>query len=196
MPITQMNRSFFSKVIMLLGLAISLGGLAAAQDTSANSTQSSSAEKKTPSRKPKKTWTDDDVTALRSPADNYKDAQQAQKAAAAANTTAAAQPAAASEQPHGRPPALSNPKTVDSADKMIAWEDSDLAAQQDFLDRLNTQLESASLDEREALQKKIADRERIIAETRKERDVLVSQKKDLEKKAAGTAASPAAPPHE
>jgi flagellum-specific peptidoglycan hydrolase FlgJ len=188
-----MKQSGLRKVSLLLGVTLVLCGLAAAQDNSSNSTESKSTEKKNPRAKPKKTWTDDDVTALRSPADAYSDQErgQAEKSAPAANTPAAAQSLAASKEPRlDKPPLLSNPKTVESADKMIAWEERDIAAQEEFVARLKTQLETTPFDEQDALQKKIADREKIVADTRKERDGLAAQKKELVKKAAGAAVQP------
>jgi hypothetical protein len=166
---------------------------AAAQDSASNATQSSSTKKKSPPAKPKKTWTNDDVSALRSPADAYTEDKQAetQKAGQTAADSESAQASASShESPHGAPPALSNPKTADSADKMIAWEERDIAAQEESVDRLKTQLESASPEDRDHLQKLIVQREKVLADTKAERDTLVLQKKDLEKKSAGSAQPP------
>ena len=91
---------------------------------------------------------------------------------------------------------LSDPKTVESADKMIAWEERDIAAQEEFVIRLKTQLESAPLEDRDHLQKLIIERQKIIADTRSERDGLVAQKKALAKKsaAASDGANAAQPP--
>src|SRR5439155_18140171 len=85
--------------------------------------------------------------------------------------------------PRDKHPLLSDPKTVESADKMIAWEDRDIAAQEEFVARLKTQLETAAFENRDHLQKLIIERQQIIADTRKERDGLVAQRKGLEKKA-------------
>ena len=180
-----MKQSYLSRLALLLGIALASCGFAMAQDNSANKTQSM--EKKNPSAKPKKTWTDDDVSALHSPADSYKDQKQAQvqNAGDAARNPAQAQDTPASkEPPRDKPPLLSDPKTVESADKMIAWEDRDIAAQEEFVARLKTQLETAAFENRDHLQKLIIERQQIIADTRKERDGLVAQRKGLEKKAA------------
>jgi hypothetical protein len=196
-----MRRNELTAFLSTLGLSLAFSGLLAAQDPPSNSAQSTSKEKKDSPAKPKKTWTEDDVSALRSPADSYTDQKveaqkaEAQKAPRTASSPEGPAPAANSPAPAGKSPALSNPKTVDSADKMIAWEERDIAAQEEHLDRLKIQLESASLDDRDRLQKLINEREKIIAETRKERDALVKQKSDLEKKGnASAAASPAEPP--
>ena len=179
---------FSTRLTLLLGTALVLCGLARAQDNSSPSTQSNSADKKTPNAKPKKIWTDDDVSTLHSPADSYKDQNQAQVGEVAKNVSSAQSTAVSKEPSDNKPPLLSDPKTVESADKMIAWEDRDIAAQEEFVARLKTQLESAEPENRDHLQNLITERQKIIADTRKERDGLVAQKKSLEKKAAGTAA--------
>jgi hypothetical protein len=184
-----------SRLTLLLAIAIALCGSARAQDNSSPSAQSNSADKKTPNAKPKKIWTDDDVSTLHSPADSYKDQNQVQ-VGEAAKEASSAQSTAVSKEPRDKPPLLSDPKSVDSADKMIAWEDRDIAAQEEFVARLKTQLESAEPENRDHLQTLITERQKIIADTRKERDHLVAQKKSLEKKAVGTPAgeSAAQPP--
>jgi len=194
---TLMKQSYLSRLALLLGIALVSCGFAVAQDNSANKTQST--EKKNPSAKAKKTWTDDDVSALHSPADSYKDQRQTQVQSAgdAARNSAEAQDTPASkEPPRDKPPLLSDPKTVESADKMIAWEERDIAAQEEFVARLKTQLESAPLEDRDHLQKLIIERQKIIADTRSERDGLVAQKKALAKKsaAASDSANAAQPP--
>jgi len=180
-----MKHLHLTRVTLLLGMIPGLCGLAAAQDNSSTPTQSNPANKKSPPAKPKKTWTDDDVSALHSPADSYKDQKKAQNAGDAAENPGASQETAASkEPPRDKPPRLSDPKTVESADKMIAWEERDIAAQEEFVVRLKTQLETAPSEDRDHLQKVIIERQKIIADTRAERDGLVAQKKALEKKAA------------
>jgi len=194
---TLMKQSYLSRLALLLGIALASCGFAVAQDNSANKTQST--EKKNPSAKAKKTWTDDDVSALHSPADSYKDQRQTQVQSAgdaARNSAEAQDTPATKEPPRNKPPLLSDPKTVESADKMIAWEDRDIAAQEEFVIRLKTQLESAPLEDRDHLQKLIIEHQKIIADTRSERDGLVAQKKVLAKKsaAASDSANAAQPP--
>jgi len=146
-----------------------------------------------------KVWSDDDLTSLRSPADIYAEEKQAQaaQAAAAAKQTAAAKQAVATKptQPHDvAPPALSNPKTTEDADKMIAWENRDIAAQQQFAQELQKQLDAAPPDQQEHLQKALQERMKIIADTQRERDGIVAQEKQLEKKPAAGSNAPATPP--
>jgi hypothetical protein len=177
-----MKLSHLSGFALLLGMHLALGGLAAAQDNSSAPAPPNSEKKAPPAKPKKKTWTDDDMRALHSPADSSADQKQApgQKPAdaAVANTSSAQEP------PRDKPPLLSDPKTVESADKMIAWEDRDIAAQEEFVARLKTQLETAAPEDRDHLQQLIAERQQIIVDTRRERDGLAAQKKALQKKAA------------
>jgi hypothetical protein len=182
-----MKKSHFSGFVLLLGMQLASGALATAQDNASASTQSNSANKKASSAKAKKTWTEDDVAALHSPADSYRDQQQAQVQGAgdvAKNPASAQETSALNEPPRDKPPLLSDPKTVESADKMIAWEDRDIAAQEEFVARLKTQLETAAPEARDHLENLIVERQKIILDTRKERDGLIAQKRTLEKKHA------------
>lgn len=137
-------------------------------------------------KKPHKVWTEDNVTSLRTPADNYLDEKNA--AAEAAAMAAAKQEKTPKPQgPSSAPPALSNPKSTADADKMIAWEERDIAAQQENVDRLRTQLQEAPPEDRGRLQKVLVEKMQIVEQVKKERDDLLKQKKSLEKKAAAGA---------
>jgi hypothetical protein len=68
---------------------------------------------------------------------------------------------------------------------MIAWEQRDIDSQQEFVDRLQTQLEQAPPDQKEHLQKSLAEHQQSLADTRQEQAALIAQKKLLQKKAAG-----------
>jgi len=193
-----MTQLHLSKATVLLAMTLVMAGFATAQDNSPASTQANSANKKAPSAKPKKTWTDDDISALHPP-DSRAEQKQSQTQNAgdeSKNPPSTQNTSGSKEPPRDKPPLLSDPKTVESADKMIAWEERDIAAQEEFVARLKTQLESAPVENREHLQKLIIERQQIIADTRKERDGLVAQRKGLEKKVAGTPAgeSAAQPP--
>ena len=85
--------------------------------------QSNSQKKKSPAKqskpgpKPHKVWTNDEVGSLRSPADAYLDTKYRRTDETA---TAQQQPTGVKPAHHVGSPALSNPKTLDDADKMIA----------------------------------------------------------------------------
>jgi hypothetical protein len=136
-----------------------------------------------------KVWTDDEVSTLRTPADDYVEQKQAAEAATAAAAAEMAKSKPKTEKAVAGPPRLSNPKSPEDADDMIAWENRDVDAQTEYVDKLRTQLEQASPEEREQLEKKLTQRMQIVEDIKKERDGLVAQKKELEKK-AGPGAKP------
>src|SRR6476620_2357925 len=153
-----MKKSQLSGFVLLLGIELASGGLATAQDNASAATQSNSANKKASNAKPKKTWTEDDVAALHSPADSYQKQAQVQSAGDVAKNPASAQETSAlNEPPRDKPPLLSDPKTVESADNMVAWEDRDIAAQEEFVARLKTQLETAAPEDRDHLENLIVE---------------------------------------
>ena len=155
-----------------------------AQD-SQNTTSPQAAAKDSSASKKHKVWTDDEVSTLRTPEDNYVEQKQAAEAAAAAAASAAAAQAKSkpkSEKPVGGPAALSNPKSADDADRMIAWENRDFDAQQELIDKLRTQLQQANPEDRDTLEKNLAKQIGTLEQIRKERDALAAQKMELEKK--------------
>jgi len=190
-----MKKQFYlSAAFVTLALAAS-GSPLRAQDSSqmAYAPEASAGAPKAAPKKPHKVWTDDDVTLVRTDADKFLDQKEAAAKAAAATTTAVAKQEKSSKpQEHvGAPPVLSNPKSVDDADRMVAWEDRDLAAQQEFVDKLRTQLQQASPEDRDRIQKQLDERLKIVEEVKKERDSLLTQKTTIEKKAAANASTDA-----
>ncbi len=159
-------------------------GLSLAACAQAGPQEPAQPAQKKPPAKARKVWSNDDLTSLRSPADVYLRKKEAQDEAAAKQAAASQQPAAAKPVSPSRAPLLSNPKTVEDADRMIAWEKRDIDAQQEFVDRLRKQLEEAPPEDKERLQKLIQERIQVVADTRKEMEGLVAQKKGLEKKPA------------
>lgn len=166
----------------LLVLSFGLSGMATlAQDATPRPTMV--AEKTTEPKskaapvKPHKVWTEDDVSIFRTPA-----AQNAPEktADATAPATTAAQPT----PPNGVKPAanaLSNPKSVEQANDMIAWETRDVDAQVDYLHQIQDQLQTASGAERDHLLAEKARMEGVLAQTQQELKLLKSQKTELEK---------------
>ena len=179
------------KIFLTFGSAAILfaatGGSSLAQDSqTAKSSQAVGKDTSAP-KKTHKVWTDDEVSTLRTPEDNYIEQKQAAEAAAAAAAAAAAQQAKStpkSEKHVGAAPALSNPKSPEDADRMIAWENRDVDAQQELIDKVRTQVEQATPETREALEKDLAKHIKMLEDTKKERDALVTQKKELTKKAS------------
>jgi hypothetical protein len=171
------------------------GSMLCAQDSSQVAYSSETADKAAPAaaKKPHKVWTEDDVASVRTPADTYVDQQQA--AADTAATAAAQQEKAAQTEKHkGTPFALTNPKSLAEADKMIAWEENDLNAQQEYVEKVRKQVAEAGPEDRDRLEKYLAKRIAIVEEIKLERANLQKQKKELEKKAAAGANAPADTP--
>lgn len=163
-----------------------------AQD-SQNATSPQGTSKDSSAPKKHKVWTDDEVSTLRTPEDNYVEQKQAAEAATAAASAAAAQQAKSQpkqEKHVGGPSALSNPKSADDADRMIAWENRDFDAQQELIDKLRTQLQQASQEDRDLLEKNLSKQIGTLEQIKKERDALAAQKKELEKKAAAPESKP------
>jgi hypothetical protein len=140
-----------------------------------------------------KVWTDDDMGSVKTAADRYQDQKQAlADLQAAANAAAAAQAeqrkTTTPDKKVGGPVALSNAKSAEDADRMIAWEQRDIDAQTEFVDKVRAELSQASTqEERERLQKKLAERQQILERVKQEHTALVAQKKELLKKAAAGA---------
>ena len=162
------------------------GGSSLAQDSqTVKSSQAAGKDTSSP-KKAHKVWTDDEVSTLRTPEDNYIEQKQAAEAATAAAAAAAAQQERSKPKPEkhvGAPPALSNPKSPEDADRMIAWENRDVDAQEELIDKLRTQIEQAGPENREALEKDLTKHIKMLEDTKKERDALAVQKKELIKKA-------------
>jgi hypothetical protein len=165
-----------------------------AQDSSqvAYSSDANSAKAaKAAAAKPHKVWTEDDLGTVRTVADKYKDqkAADAQGEAGAANQPKANKPA---PQTVGGRSLLSNPKSPEDADRMIAWEDRDLAAQLEFADKLRAQLHDAAPQDRDHLKEQLAERMKIIEEIKQEKTNLVQQKTAFAKKPAPAPSSDSA----
>lgn len=180
------SKNAWAGAIILALCPLGASGQQASQSsTTATNPQTTqkSPEKPKPAAKSTKVWTEDDISSVRTPADDYMDVVRAQtsEAAAAANQP---KPAAATAPKPDQPPLLSNPKSVDSADKMIAWEQRDIDSQQEYLQKLQSQLATAPDDQKAHIQAWIDQEIKTIADTKKEQAGLVAQKKDLEKKAA------------
>jgi hypothetical protein len=184
-----MNASLLVRSMLLTSAALVVAGYARAQDAPKSEPKQAPASEHKAASKPRKVWTDDDLGALhRTSVISVAKAQTPSMPQAAQTgtdaTPADAQPKSRPAGPKG-PDALAHPKTADDADRMIAWEQRDIDAQQEYVDRLQTQVEQAPPDQREHMQKTLAERQQILADTRREQQDLMAQKKLLEKKKAG-----------
>jgi uncharacterized coiled-coil protein SlyX len=189
-----MTKSSLFRAMVASAMVLGFSGAAHAQTESQKPGQP--AQEKKPAAKVRKVWTEDDVSSLRSPADDYREKKEAQDEAAAKQAASGQQTLSKKpELPSHPPKSLSNPKTVEEADGMIAWEKRDVDAQQEDVERLQKELNEAPADRKERLQALIVEHQRILADTRKEMLGLVEQKKGLEKKSSSAnSASSAKPP--
>jgi hypothetical protein len=174
--------------------ATAFGGpsLTYAQETSRQPKQNTQQKQ---SAKAHKVWTEDDLGSIRSRGDVTVAAAQNPTVPASTETASAPTPAATStsKAPTGKR-ALSNPKTTDEADRMIDWEQRDIDSQQQYVDQVQEQLDRAPADQKEQLQKVLAERQQILADVRREQQELIAQKKLLDKKSAGGASAASTQP--
>ena len=140
--------------------------------------------------KPHKVWTEDDVSTLRTPADQYAEQKAAQEEAAArakAEADASAANANSPAKPSGKPvkapshKALVDPKSVEEADGMISWENRDLDAQADYVRQMQERASNSSGAERDHYLAEKARMEGIMAQTQQELKALKTQKAELQK---------------
>jgi hypothetical protein len=143
-------------------------------------------ENQTHTTKKPKVWTDDNLSSLRSPADVYHDEQQKQKEAQDTTKEAASAPPTSTE------PRTQSPKTVQEADAMIAKEQSDLAAAQDYVQQLKSQVNDPTLNdkEKERLQWRLKSRSLTAEQLQSDLAELQKEKETLAKKAASGTATP------
>jgi len=193
----MMRTGLLVRSTLLASTAFVATGLTFAQDATKQSGQKapSAHQQKAPS-KPRKVWTEDDLGSIRRRGDITVAAAQNPAMPVSADAAAAPAPAAktsAAAQPAGKP-ALSNPKTAEEADSMIAWEQRDIDSQQEYVDRVQEQLDQAPPGQKEHFQKILAERQQILADTRREQQQLTAQKKSLQKKSAGGSSVASAQP--
>jgi hypothetical protein len=143
-----------------------------------------------PEAKHRKVWTNDDVASLRTPADVYLAEKEAQEAAAA---EAAAQEAAKAKLVDGARPTVKLPATVEETRKLIAGRESQIADDQQALDRYTAELPNEPAERKDRMQEEI---KRITAGLPKERSELKILQDHLEKlsKTQLNEASVSAPP--
>jgi len=196
----MMKNTSLVRAMLLAGAVLGSAALACGQDTSGQADQKNAARQQRAASKPHKVWTDDDLGTLhRSPGVTVAQAHpesempKAQGGPDSAPAADAKKPASKSALKTG-PDALAHPKTTDDAEKMIAWEQRDIDAQQEFVDRMQDQIEHAPADQKEHLQKVLTERQQTLADTRREQQQLIADKKLLQKKSSGDASASAQSP--
>lgn len=172
------NYSFLrsvAAVVVLLGFS-----LGAHAQTAPEKRRPPAAKHQKPVAKTRKVWTEDNISSVRTPADMLIEAQDMQEADAPSKPAQAT--AVKPVQPSSANAPLATAKSADDADAKIAWEERDIQGQRETIERLQQQLSTASPDEREHLQKLIEQHTQYLADTQKEMQGLLAQKKALQAK--------------
>jgi len=178
-------------------ILIGFSAAAHAQSEPQKKSKTAPAQAQQPASKPHKVWTEDNLSAVRTPADSYIEAKDRQSAGSHSEAAVSAQDAsekqpAANSQKAAKTPPLAHAKSVDDANFKIEWEKKDIQGQEEYLVRMQGELEQAPPDQKEHIQKLIEQHTQILADTRKELQGLEDQKKDFQKNPAGQSAP--APP--
>jgi len=178
----------FSRTLLLASFILLAGVLLA----NAQQPSPSAAAQKQRAKPAAKVWTDDDLSSLRSPSDDYLIEQTKEKEAqkAAAQQTASTQIA---------PVDGSKPKTVQQADSMIAGKQRTLSSEQNYLQHLQKQVSDPSAVglEKKRLEWRLQSHTATAQHLESEIKRLQADKDALAKKAAaapGNSAGTAVPP--
>jgi len=183
------KNGFLFSVILAITAAFVLAAPACAQSDSG----ATPAKQRKAAMKTHKVWTEDDIATVRKPADVYSDKETTQAQAETQQAAVVKQTSATPAKPSKTPP-LAHANSVDDADKKIEWEERDIQAQEEFIDRIQQELGQAPPDQREHLQKVIEENKQILADTRKELAGLLEQRKQLQKPGASSVTASAQPP--
>ena len=196
----MMKNTSLVRAMLLVSAVLGSATMVCGQDTSGQADQKNAARQQKAASKPHKVWTDDDLGSLHrssgvtvAQAHPESEMPKAQGAADSAPVAEAKKPQSKSALKTG-PDALAHPKTTDDAEKMIAWEQRDIDAQQEFVDRMQEQLDHAPADQKEHLQKVLTERQQTLADTRREQQQLMADKKLLQKKSSGDSSASAQSP--
>ena len=196
----MMKTGLLVRTILVTSTVFAAAGLSRAQDASKPQQKQTGASRQKTVSKTRKVWTDDDLSVLHR--SSVVSVAQAHPETETPTAHTATEPAASpsSEKPNAKssgpkgPDALAHPKTVADADKMIAWEQRDIDSQQEFVDRLQAELDQAPPDQKERLQKSLSERQQYLADTRQEQQGLIAQRKLLDKKSTGDTSTASSQP--
>lgn len=188
-----MGKSTILAVALFAGVALAITG-ARAQDAAPPPNQS---QAQAPAPKKAKVWTDDNIGSVRTPADDYQIQQQLQHEQQQQAQQAAAQQAAAQTAQTAGPA----PKNVKQADSMIAAKKQALADQQQYLQRVqkdlnnpnNSDLDRTRLDWR--MKSHTASEQQTQAQLKQleEERAALAKKEAAEKGSASGSGNPSSP---
>jgi hypothetical protein len=196
----MMKNTSLVRAMLLVSAVLGSAVMVCGQDRSGQADQKIAARQQKAASKPHKVWTDDDLGSMhRSSGVTVAQAHPESEMPKAQGAPDSA-PAADAKKPESKPAlktgpdALAHPKTMDDAEKMIAWEQRDIDSQQEFVDRVQEQLEHAPADEKEHLQKVLAQHQQSLADVRREQQQLIADKRLLQKKSSGDSSASAQSP--
>lgn len=186
----KMKNMLVIRAILAATAALGLSSGGFAQSDTQKSATPSKQHKQAP--KKEKVWTNDDFASVPAPVAT-KENQTAQSNSS--EQPAGANPSAdPNQRKGGGPPVLTNPKSLEDADKMIAWEHRDIDAQQEFLEKVKREIAEAPADQVDRLTKLLQERTQILANTRNELKNLETKKKEMQKPPTDNATAAAEPP--
>lgn len=181
------TRHFFRIIIAaaaVLGASLTTTAQQQASQTAAPQKQEA---KPTPA-KTAKVWSDDDLSSLRSPADNYQIEQTKEKEAQKAAAQQASTQTAVADG--------SKPKTVQQADGMIADKQRTFASEQEYLQQVKQQANDPSVSglEKKRLEWRLESHTATAQHLASEIKQLQADRDALAKKPAASSSAPATPP--
>jgi hypothetical protein len=189
----RMRNTSVLKAVVASTIVLGFSGAAHAQSEPQKIEKTTPAQSQKPASKPHKVWTEDNLSAVRTPSDTYVEVKERQAATTAAATASAQtasekQPAANSQKPSKTPP-LSHAKSAEDADFKIGWEKRDIQGQEEYLATMQERLDQAPPEQKEHIHQLIEQHKQILADTQNELKGLEDQKKDFQKNPAGQAAA-------
>lgn len=187
------------KVRISLALAAAfalLAPAAAAQQPPAQPAPQKAKEQPKPKPKAKRVWSEEEVKELRKPWDQVEEEKKEEaKPGAAADAKAAGPEAAKPEGEAVDPDAPILPKTVEEADKMLEYKNTEVRAQQELVAELQRALyDEASTESREDLKQKIEKARIKLRESQDEYKRINTARQELRAKKEGEAPPPTKPP--
>lgn len=181
------TRRFF-QVIIAAAVVSGATLTATAQQQTSQTAASQKQEAKPAPAKTAKVWSDDDLSSLRSPSDNYQIEQAKEKEAQKAAAQQAPTQAAVVDG--------SKPKTVQQADGMIADKQRTFASEQEYLQQVKKQANDPSVSglEKKRLEWRLESHTATAQHLASEIKQLQADRDALAKKPSAGSDAPAAPP--
>ena len=183
-----MKTRHFFKVIIAVAVVSAASLTATAQQQTPQTTAPQKQEAKPTAAKTAKVWSDDDLSSLRSPSDNYQIEQAKEKEAQKATAQEASTQAAVVD--------ASKPKTVQQADGMIADKQRTFASEQEYLQQVKKQANDPSVSglEKKRLEWRLESHTATAQHLASEIKQLQADRDALAKKPAAGSNAPVTPP--